>query len=231
MKKLLILGLFFLLSNLLFAGRYYDAAVGRFLQIDPHASKYPSISPYSYAANNPLTIIDPDGRDIILIHNKEGASDYGHSAVLIGNDNDGWSLYSKNGEKFGVAGADNYESGVPFNTLSDFANDETQSKYEVGVQFSTDSDTDAKAKTVATEQVKTEYDISGGNCADLTSDVAQSVNINIQKPQKTVTKGIGPIKISKTFTDPKAQIEQSKKIEGAQVINLDQLRKEKKNDE
>ena len=37
----------------------------RFLSIDPHASRYPSISPYSYVANNPLKWIDPDGKDIV----------------------------------------------------------------------------------------------------------------------------------------------------------------------
>ena len=64
MKRLLqSIILLFVLSNLLFAGRYYDAATGRFLQVDPHATKYPSLSSYSYVANNPLKYIDPDGRD------------------------------------------------------------------------------------------------------------------------------------------------------------------------
>jgi len=37
----------------------------RFLSMDPYASKYPSLSPYSYVANNPIRLIDPDGRDIV----------------------------------------------------------------------------------------------------------------------------------------------------------------------
>lgn len=66
MRRLLVTTiLIFLLSNLLFAGRYYDAAVGRFLQIDPLAKKYPSLSPYNYVANNPLKYIDPDGKKIV----------------------------------------------------------------------------------------------------------------------------------------------------------------------
>lgn len=44
--------------------RGYDPVLGRFLQIDPHAAKYPSLSPYAYVANNPLVYTDPDGRDI-----------------------------------------------------------------------------------------------------------------------------------------------------------------------
>lgn len=41
--------------------------VQRFLRVDPLASKYPSISPYAYVANNPINAIDPDGRYIIFI--------------------------------------------------------------------------------------------------------------------------------------------------------------------
>lgn len=58
-----------LLSQFAFAGRYYDSRTGRFLQIDPKAFKGPSISPYSYAFNNPLKFIDPDGKWPSYIHN------------------------------------------------------------------------------------------------------------------------------------------------------------------
>ena len=42
--------------------RTYDPALGRFLQIDPLAEKFPSSSPYVYALNNPVRLVDPDGR-------------------------------------------------------------------------------------------------------------------------------------------------------------------------
>jgi L,D-transpeptidase catalytic domain len=51
-----------ILSHLAFAGRYYDARTGRFLQIDPKAEKGPNLSPYAYANCNPLKYIDPDGK-------------------------------------------------------------------------------------------------------------------------------------------------------------------------
>ena len=44
-------------------GRYYDAGIGRFLVPDPHADSYPSLTPYHYCGNNPLTFIDPTGMD------------------------------------------------------------------------------------------------------------------------------------------------------------------------
>lgn len=36
------------------------------LTIDPLAEKYPSLSPYSFCANNPIVFVDPSGNDILL---------------------------------------------------------------------------------------------------------------------------------------------------------------------
>ena len=41
--------------------RSYAYDVGRFLRPDPMQDEYPGISPYAYAANNPLKFVDPDG--------------------------------------------------------------------------------------------------------------------------------------------------------------------------
>lgn len=48
-----------------FGARMYDARLGIFTSIDPHARRYPSWSPYSAFAGNPLIFVDPDGRDVI----------------------------------------------------------------------------------------------------------------------------------------------------------------------
>ena len=34
----------------------------RFLQTDPYASKFPNVSPYVYTLNNPIRLVDPDGK-------------------------------------------------------------------------------------------------------------------------------------------------------------------------
>lgn len=43
--------------------RYYDPAYGRFTTPDPHSENYYSWSPYVYVGNNPMNLIDPDGKD------------------------------------------------------------------------------------------------------------------------------------------------------------------------
>ncbi|PHR42885.1 MAG: hypothetical protein COA32_17030, partial [Fluviicola sp.] len=44
-----------------FGARMYDSRVMRFLSIDPKASAYPWQSPYVFAANNPISLIDENG--------------------------------------------------------------------------------------------------------------------------------------------------------------------------
>ena len=45
-----------------FGARYYASGIGRWLSVDPLAEKYPSWSPYNYVLNNPVGMVDPDGR-------------------------------------------------------------------------------------------------------------------------------------------------------------------------
>jgi RHS repeat-associated protein len=46
-----------------YGARFYDPTIGRLHSIDPHAENYLNWTPYNYVANNPLNLIDPDGRD------------------------------------------------------------------------------------------------------------------------------------------------------------------------
>jgi len=43
--------------------RYYNPRISQFYATDPLAEKYPNFSPYTYTADNPVMLVDPDGMD------------------------------------------------------------------------------------------------------------------------------------------------------------------------
>lgn len=113
-----------------------------FISVDPLAEKYPNISPYVYCINNPINVIDPDGRDIIVLsHGPRGKTSIdggktnahphivGHMAVLIGNDKTGWTYLSYDYDKGtnkgrGKSGDNDVYTIHKFDKLSDFKNSE-----------------------------------------------------------------------------------------------------------
>ena len=49
-----------------YGARYYAPSLSRWLSTDPLAEKYQGFSPYNYTLNNPIMLVDPDGRRIKL---------------------------------------------------------------------------------------------------------------------------------------------------------------------
>ena len=49
-----------------FGARYYNSDLSIWLSVDPLANKYPSLSPYTYCADNPVKLVDPDGRKVVI---------------------------------------------------------------------------------------------------------------------------------------------------------------------
>ncbi len=44
-----------------YGARLYDTKTGRFLSVDPLWQAFPSLTPYQYAFNSPLSFKDPTG--------------------------------------------------------------------------------------------------------------------------------------------------------------------------
>ncbi len=50
-----------------FGARMYDSRLGKWFSIDQYAAKYPYLSPYLFANNQPIILIDKDGKDIYYV--------------------------------------------------------------------------------------------------------------------------------------------------------------------
>ena len=99
-----------------YGARYYDARTSVWLAVDPLAEMYPAWNPYNYTMNNPINMIDPDGRSTEVVEAGEGIY-----KVVGGNLNDkdkGIYILDKDGNRTGKLG----ESL----TMYSFYNEDTQ---------------------------------------------------------------------------------------------------------
>lgn len=66
-----------------FGSRLYDPRVGRWFSPDPMEFKFPDMSPYAYANNNPVYFVDKDGEEPTPAALKRAAEKLGVSVAVI----------------------------------------------------------------------------------------------------------------------------------------------------
>ena len=71
-----------------FGSRYYSSDLSVWLSVDPMSDKYPSFSPYTYCYNNPILVMDPNGKYGVISIKKqvdENGNVTGGTATLVMN--------------------------------------------------------------------------------------------------------------------------------------------------
>ena len=85
-----------------FGSRYYSSDLSIWLSVDPQASKYPSLSPYVYCANNPVKLVDPNGEEWYV--NQDGY-------IVEGTNKKDHTLYAVEGKEKIIGDKLTYQAG------------------------------------------------------------------------------------------------------------------------
>ena len=120
-----------------YGARQYNPVTARWDRIDPLAEKYYSVSPYVYCLNNPIRLIDPDGRKIFLVGtHDEQMRTLGYMQKLT---NDNLLLNRKTGEvTIGGRRWDNRDKKLDVGTS--LLRDVIGHKRTTGIQIGSESD-------------------------------------------------------------------------------------------
>ena len=86
---MVVFGVFGRLTHYDYGFRIYNPSIGKFLSVDPLTKSYPWYTPYQFAGNKPIAVVDLDGLEEIhykvIIDRNEGTATikYSHSKDLI----------------------------------------------------------------------------------------------------------------------------------------------------
>lgn len=154
--------------------RAYDADLGRWISRDP-IGETGGVNLYHYTWNNPSNLIDPFGLDAIVLIDHNAIHGAGHVATLVGNNNTGWSYYSRNGYGTGPFGDPNGESILlTYPTYADFRRDHISDRYDEAYHIRTTLDQDLDMTTYGDTHYRDPYHTKWGpsnNCADPNAEI------------------------------------------------------------
>ena len=124
-----------------------------------------------------------------MIDAPNGADGYGHNAFLVGNDNNGWTLISKEGRKEGSFKADpsdNALSGGPalpmkfakISTIASFLQDDHFKEYTRVAIFSVTQEQASMALNVMEREAGSQYSLLSNNCAHAVNTTLSAIGLS-----------------------------------------------------
>jgi hypothetical protein len=162
---------------------------------------------------NPISIIDKDGKDIIVLSYGEATQKdrWGHQALLISDKNGGWNYYSLDGDGTGPKKEDNTYTIQHFDNLKQFANSEfntfkqdyddgegkkysrkdengnIEQRYKEAFRIKTNENIDVKMNEAAKSSTEKGHFMLGNNC---TNNVEAALNAGGLKNGESTSKTI-----------------------------------------
>ena len=161
-------------------------AVGRLAGLEPLGFEAGDNNWYRFVANGPTGKTDPSGRDVTVITNRDSVAWNGHSAVIIGNQNTGFAIYSYGSGASGTNSGCPSSSGGrlsvsgPYGSFERAMLEAYDQGYDTYFGYRTTPEQDAAAAQKAYAWESYTYNVFWRNCADMVVDVAIAADIKFK---------------------------------------------------
>jgi len=161
-------------------------AVERFAGWEPLGFEAGDENWYRFVANGPAAKTDPSGLDLTVITNRDAALWGGHSAVVIGNHDSGFTMYSYGSEVSGSdSGCPSSSGGSlsvfgPYNSFDRAMLEAYDQGYGTYFGWRTTPEEDSNAAQNAYAWKAYTYNVFWRNCADMVVEAARAADIEFK---------------------------------------------------